>query len=176
MYYLLDYSITFLKTTIGTIFAQLQLKYNPGLFPTVTMQKNQLHNFTPAERITNKIYFIREQHVLLDQDLADLYDVETKHLIQAVKRNKARFPVDFMFQLSNNEFENLRSQIVTSNRGGRRYLPHRGEIFLYNSKKVNKYPSGISIFQNFVSIFFMYSNVQLSRNDLPKRKEMYHWE
>ena len=103
---------------------QLQLKYNPGLFPTVTMQKNQLHNFTPAERITNKIYFIREQHVLLDQDLADLYDVETKHLIQAVKRNKARFPVDFMFQLSNNEFENLRSQIVTSNRGGRRYLPY----------------------------------------------------
>jgi len=87
------------------------------------MQKNQLHNFTPIERITNKIYFIREQPVLLDQDLADLYDVETKHLIQAVKRNKARFPVDFMFQLSNNEFENLRSQFVTSNRGGRRYLP-----------------------------------------------------
>lgn len=88
------------------------------------MQKNQLHNITPEERITNKIYFIREQHVLLDQDLADLYNVETKHLIQAVKRNKSRFPVDFMFQLSNNEFENLRSQIVTSNRGGRRYLPY----------------------------------------------------
>jgi hypothetical protein len=88
------------------------------------MQKNQLYNFIPVERITQRIYFIRDQKVLLDKDLADLYDVETKQLVQAVKRNRIRFPDDFMFQLSENEFESLRSQIVTSNRGGRRYLPY----------------------------------------------------
>ena len=85
--------------------------------------KNQLQNFKSVERITNKIYLIRDQRVLLDQDLAILYGVETKQLGQAVKRNKERFPDDFMFQLSNTEFENLRSQIVTSKRGGRRYRP-----------------------------------------------------
>jgi hypothetical protein len=78
----------------------------------------------PIERITNKIYLIREQHVLLDQDLAELYGVETKHLVQAVKRNSKRFPKDFMFGLSSDEFKMLRSQIVTSNRGGRRYPPY----------------------------------------------------
>jgi hypothetical protein len=87
-------------------------------------RKNQLKNFLPVERITNKIYLIRDQKVLLDSDLAELYDVEKKQLVQAVKRNIIRFPDDFMFRLSNSEFENLRSQIVTSNRGGRRYLPY----------------------------------------------------
>ena len=57
---------------------------------------------------------------MLDSDLAELYDVETKALNQAVKRNLLRFPEDFMFQLSEREFENLRSQIVTSSWGGRR--------------------------------------------------------
>ena len=68
----------------------------------------------PVERITSKIYLIRDQQVLLDQNLAELYGVETKHLVQAVKRNKIRFPDDFMFQLSEKEFEILRSQFVTS--------------------------------------------------------------
>ncbi len=63
---------------------------------------------------------------MLDADLAKLYGVASKVLIQAVKRNKARFPSDFMFQLTYQEDRNLRSQIVTSNkrRGGRRYLPY----------------------------------------------------
>lgn len=61
---------------------------------------------------------------MLDQDLASLYDVPTKALVQAVKRNPGRFPPDFMFQLSDEEFENLRSQIVTSSWGGRRYPPY----------------------------------------------------
>ncbi len=63
---------------------------------------------------------------MLDADLANLYGVPTKQLLQAVKRNQARFPEDFMFQLSPDEARALRSQIVTSNmgRGGRRYLPY----------------------------------------------------
>ena len=61
--------------------------------------------------------------VMLDRDLADLYDVETKALKQAVRRNIDRFPEDFMFELSKEEFKNLRSQFVTSSWGGLRYLP-----------------------------------------------------
>jgi hypothetical protein len=76
----------------------------------------------PAEIIENKIYLIRKQKVMLDQDLAKLYEVETKVLVQAVKRNIDRFPDDFMFQLNNQEAVNLRSQIVTSSWGGTRYI------------------------------------------------------
>jgi hypothetical protein len=78
------------------------------------------------EVIEGKIYIIRGHKVMLDSDLAELYEVETKVLIQAVKRNIDRFPVDFMFQLKNQEVISLRSQIVTSksSRGGRRYLPY----------------------------------------------------
>ena len=61
---------------------------------------------------------------MLDVHLAALYEVETRMLVQAVKRNVARFPQDFMFQLTAEEFESLRSQIVISNRGGRRYTPY----------------------------------------------------
>ncbi len=61
---------------------------------------------------------------MLDSDLAELYGVETKVLNQAIKRNLKRFPESFMFQLTEEEFNSLRSQIVTSKRGGRRYLPH----------------------------------------------------
>jgi len=75
----------------------------------------------PEEIITNQIYLIRNQKVMLDRDLAVLYDVETKVLKQAVRRNLDRFPEDFMFELTKEEFENLRSQIVTSSWGGTRY-------------------------------------------------------
>ncbi|WP_304066712.1 ORF6N domain-containing protein [Pedobacter glucosidilyticus] len=80
----------------------------------------------PDEMVMNQIYVIRGQKVMLDKDLAVLYGVETKTLNQAVKRNMDRFPEDFMFELSKEEFELLRSQIVTSKdgRGGRRYLPN----------------------------------------------------
>ncbi len=77
----------------------------------------------PDELVMNKIYLIRGQKVMLDRDLAELYGVETRALNQAVKRNADRFPVDFMFQLTRIEFENLRSQIVISSWGGGRYLP-----------------------------------------------------
>ncbi len=82
------------------------------------------NSMVPAERIERCIYLIRDQKVMLDADLAALYGVKTKVLLQAVKRNRERFPLDFMFQLAKPEFISLRSQFVTSNRrGGRRYLP-----------------------------------------------------
>ena len=68
----------------------------------------------PGERIENKIFLIRGKRVMIDRDLADLYGVETKVLNQAVRRNKKRFPLDFMFQLNKIEMENLKSQFVTS--------------------------------------------------------------
>ena len=74
--------------------------------------------------IQNKIYEIRGQRVMLDFELADLYDVETRALNQAVKRNLRRFPADFMFQLSKSEFDNLMSQNVISSWGGTRKLPY----------------------------------------------------
>ncbi|MGH9618971.1 MAG: ORF6N domain-containing protein [Bryobacteraceae bacterium] len=79
----------------------------------------------PEEFIERKIYLIRGQKVMLSPDLADLYEVETRALIQAVKRNRDRFPGDFMFQLNANEYENLKSQFVTSSWGGaRRATPY----------------------------------------------------
>jgi len=80
-------------------------------------------SLVPVERIQKSIYVIRGRKVMLDSDLAGLYGVETKVLLQAVKRNIERFPSDFMFQLSASEFKILRSQIVTSSWGGRRYAP-----------------------------------------------------
>ena len=90
------------------------------------------------QSIQTRIYEIRGQRVMLDRDLAALYEVETKALNLAVKRNSKRFPADFMFQLTKEEFDSLRfqnetskspgnsirSQIETSNRGGTRYLPY----------------------------------------------------
>lgn len=79
----------------------------------------------PEEIITNKIYLIRKQKVMLDRDLAELYGVETKRLKEAVRRNKERFPVDFMFEMSKEEFQNWRTQFATSkeDKRGLRYAP-----------------------------------------------------
>ncbi|MEO6189859.1 MAG: ORF6N domain-containing protein [Saprospiraceae bacterium] len=75
------------------------------------------------EAILKKIFMIRGEKIMLDSDLAELYGVETKTFNQAVKRNATRFPEDFMFVLTEDEFKILRSQIVTSSWGGRRYAP-----------------------------------------------------
>jgi S-adenosylmethionine synthetase len=79
----------------------------------------------PDDIVISKIYFIRNQKVMLDRDLATLYGVETKRLKEQVKRNLDRFPEDFMFELTNIEFENWRSQIEMSNavKMGLRYAP-----------------------------------------------------
>ena len=78
----------------------------------------------PDELVMNKIYLIRGQKVMLDSDLSTLYGVETRRLNEQVNRNRERFPDDFMFQLTRDEFENLMSQIATSSWGGRRKFPY----------------------------------------------------
>ncbi len=75
-------------------------------------------------QILERIFVIRGQKVMLDSDLAEMYGVETKVLMQSVKRNFKRFPDDFMFQITKEEFENLKSQFVTSSWGGKRKLPY----------------------------------------------------
>ena len=99
-----------------------------------SVKKENLLPVTPG-LVERRIYLIRGQKVMLDSDLADLYQVFTKNLNKAVKRNSDRFPEDFMFQLTDNEADSLRFQLGTSNlrsqiatskekRGGRRYLPY----------------------------------------------------
>ncbi len=87
------------------------------------MSKENNSLIIPEEVIMNKIYFVRNQKVMIDVDLAELYGVETRRLNERVKRNLIRFPSDFMFQLSQSEFNNLKSQFATSSWGGKRKLP-----------------------------------------------------
>jgi phage regulator Rha-like protein len=117
-----------------------------------------VRSLIPTEIIEKKIFLIRNQKVMLSTHLAELYEVEVKVLNQAVKRNIDRFPKDFMFQLSMREFENLKSQIVTSSWGGmRRSLPYafseQGVVMLssvLNSKKAIKV--NIQIMRAFVKL------------------------
>jgi phage regulator Rha-like protein len=88
------------------------------------MAKKQVLLPVRPEMIERRIYLIRSHKVMLDTDLAELYQVPTKVFNQTVKRNRARFPEDFMFRLTAEEAEILRSQIVTSSWGGRRYAPY----------------------------------------------------
>jgi ORF6N domain len=125
----------------------------------------------PIERIEKAIYFIRGEKVILDRDLAALYDVETKVLKQAVRRNVDRFPADFMFVLNPTEFQAWRSQIVTSkgDRKGLRYPPmaftEHGILMLssvLNSKRAVRV--NIEITRAFVRLRqILASNARLSR-------------
>jgi len=124
----------------------------------------------PIERIQNSIYLIRNQKVMLDKDLAALYGVETKALIQAVKRNIERFPSDFMYQLTDKEFAILRSRIVTSSWGGRRYNPYvfteQGVAMLSSVLKSKRAAEvNIAIMRTFVKLRKI-----LATNDLLRRK------
>ncbi len=83
----------------------------------------QLIENVSVEAIASKIYLIRDMKVMLDRDLAERYGVKTKRLKEQVRRNTERFPDDFMFELSKDEFKNLRSQFATSSWGGSRYAP-----------------------------------------------------
>ena len=85
-------------------------------------RNQQIH--IPEALVTSKIYVIRNKKIMLDRDLAELYEVETRVLNQAVNRNLERFPEEFMFQLTSEEFEILISQIVTSSWGGTRKMPY----------------------------------------------------
>lgn len=92
---------------------------------TATINHMKHSSIIPAERIGQRIFYLRDSKVMLSLDLADLYGVAVKALNQAVKRNLDRFPEDFMFQLTLAEFNDLKSQIVTSSWGGmRRALPY----------------------------------------------------
>jgi ORF6N domain len=95
------------------------------------MAKKQMLILLAEQKILNRIFVIRGQKIMLDEDLAEMYRVETKRLNEQVKRNLSRFPKDFMFTLTGKEYENLKSQIATSssggqkaNWGGRRKLPY----------------------------------------------------
>lgn len=83
----------------------------------------------PIERIQKSIYLIREQKVMLDRDLSELYGVETRVLVQAVKRNFTRFPEDFMFQFTKEELQDWRSQFVMSNPAAKMGLRRRPYAF-----------------------------------------------
>jgi phage regulator Rha-like protein len=87
------------------------------------MGGKELQVLVAEQKVLNKIYVIRREKVMIDQDLAEMYGVETKQLKRQVQRNIGRFPKDFMFELTKKELENLRSQIGTSRWGGTRYLP-----------------------------------------------------
>jgi len=124
-----------------------------------------------VEIIERKIYLIRGHKVMLDRDLAELYQVPTRRLNEQVKRNLTRFPADFMFQLSDEEAENLRSQFATSStsHGGRRYLPYvfteQGVAMLssvLNSERAVQV--NIAIMRTFVKLRQMLaSNAELAR-------------
>lgn len=111
----------------------------------------------PEETITDKIYIIRNQKVMLDRDLATLYGVETRVLNQSVKRNIGRFPDDFMFEVSKMELDNLMSQIVTSSWGGTRKLPfaftEHGVMMLSSVLKSDKaIQTNIQIMRTFTKV------------------------
>jgi hypothetical protein len=91
---------------------------------TMVMSKFRLAKPVSDEIVINRIYLIRGENGMLDNDLAELFGVETKRLNEQVKRNPERFPEDFMFQLTEHELENLKSQNATSRWGGRRKLTY----------------------------------------------------
>jgi phage regulator Rha-like protein len=130
-----------------------------------------MNDIIPIENVEKRILMVRGHKVMIDKDLAELYGVETKVLIQAVKRNIDRFPSDFMFQLNNQEVERLRSQFVTSKsgRGGRRYLPYvfteQGVAMLSTVLKSDRaIKVNIAIMRAFVKLRQMLaSNSQLAR-------------
>ena len=104
------------------------LRINQIIFLIFPMKLHSMKKFKgniviTEERVIEKIYVIRGERVMLDNDLAKLYGVETRRLNEQVKRNMDRFPLDFMFQLTREEFINLKSQTATSSWGGRRTLP-----------------------------------------------------
>ena len=124
----------------------------------------------PIERIERAILLIRGHKVMLDADLATLYEVPTKVLLQAVKRNLERFPSDFMFQLEKQEVVILRSQFVTSSWGGRRYAPYayteQGVAML--STVLNS-PRAVAVNIEIMRAFVRLRLILASNNELARR-------
>ena len=132
----------------------------------------------PIDKIENKIIVVRGQSVILDRDLAELYGVETRVLIQAVKRNMKRFPEDFMFQLNYKEFTDLISQFVTSSWGGTRKMPYafteNGVAMLssvLNSEKAIEINIQIMrVFNRFKRMYFAYDELKKMILELEQRQ------
>ena len=131
----------------------------------------------PVEQIESKMFLIRNQKVMLSMHLAELYEVEPRVLVQAVKRNIERFPEDFMFQLSPEEFTNLKSQIVTSSWGGVRTAPYafieQGVSMLSSVLRSERaIQVNIEIMRAFVQLRQMLaSNAELSRKLITLEKK-----
>lgn len=133
----------------------------------------------PTLIIQQRIHIIRNQQVMLDADLAELYQIETRVLNQAVKRNIKRFPSDFMFQLSKDEWTNLRSQFVTSSWGGTRKLP-----FAFTEQGVAMLSSilnsdtaievNIAIMRTFVAVRQMVSNTTFTTSPAERIEKLEH--
>lgn len=138
-----------------------------------------MENLIPIEVIENKIFVIRGHKVMLDSDLAQLYEVETRIINRNVKRNINRFPEDFMFQLTEDEWSNLKSQIgisnkklpiSTSSRGGRRFLPYvfteHGVLMLSNVLNSSR---AISVSIQIIRVFDKLRQFALNQNQLTER-------
>jgi hypothetical protein len=127
----------------------------------------------PVERIASSIYMIRGQKVLIDSNLASLYGVETRVLVQAVKRNITRFPGDFMFQLSPEEFEDWRSHVVMSNPGAKMGLRHAPYAFTEHGvamlSSVLRSEGAIEINIAIVRAFIRLRQILASNEDLARR-------
>ena len=124
----------------------------------------------PEEELTQTIHSIRGERVMLDADLAELYGVETKVLLQAVKRNLERFPADFMFQLTKQEVNDLRSQIVTSRWGGRRYPPYAfSEHGVAMLSSVLRSPRAIAVNIEIVRAFVRLRKLSFSNHELAQK-------
>ncbi|MBT3039192.1 MAG: ORF6N domain-containing protein [Candidatus Thiodiazotropha sp. (ex Codakia orbicularis)] len=142
------------------------------------MSENQ--TFIPVERIADKIYLIREEKVMMDFDLAELYGVPTKALNQAVSRNKERFPPHFMFQLTKEELEHWRSQFVTANPGakmGLRRQPYafteHGTLMLSSVLRSERATQiGIAIIDTFIRLREMLA----THKELARMVEEHDWK
>lgn len=142
----------------------------------MTTLKSQIVTSTsalPAERIDQRILLIRRQKVMLSTDLAELYEVAPRVLVQAVKRNQERFPEDFMFQLTSAEYANLKSQFVTSSWGGaRRATPYafteQGVAML---SSVLRSPRAVQVNIAIMRAFVKLREILASNSELAQRLE-----
>jgi hypothetical protein len=134
------------------------------------MTKNKDAALMPVEHIAKSILILRRQRVLLDRDLAEIYGVSTGRLNEAVKRNAARFPEDFMFQLTEPEAQNLRSQIAISSWGGRRYQPFVfTEYGAIQAANVLRSPRAIEMSLYVVRAFVQLREMLTSNKELAQR-------
>jgi hypothetical protein len=144
------------------------LKLRPLVVSTKMLNQNQ--QLIPTERIEGAILLLRGQKVMLDADLAAIYGVTTKRLNQQFKRNLERFPKDFAFQLTTEEFDNLRLQFATSSWGGRRHPPYafteHGAVMLAT---VLNSTTAITTSVQVVRAFIKLREMLIANKDLGKR-------